>query len=109
MRKLLFALCCATGLVLADELPPGLEPVPDGPPSLGPAGASVVPEITVIEFEDRVVREHRAGGRLYMIQVVPKRGPAYFLVDEDGNGELESRYDDRDRRILIPAWVPLTW
>lgn len=100
----------ATALAQQEPLPPDLEPVPDGPP----AGAvnddpDVLPEVTIRRLTNAVIREYRVNDRLYMVQVVPVRGLPYFLLDTDGNGSLETRYNDLDDRIMIPGWVILSW
>ena len=36
-----------------------------------------------------VIEEYRVGGQLRMVKVTPSRGPAYFLMDENGDGRLD--------------------
>lgn len=110
MRVLPFALLFAAGAAAAQPAPPDLQPVPDGPPTLSEEeGAPVVPEITIRRLADGTIREYRVNGQLYMVQVIPVKGIPYFLVDVDGDGNLETRYNDLDPRIMIPAWVILRW
>ncbi len=110
MRKLplilLFTACAA-----AQEVPPQrqLESVPDGSPSPASEGGPIVPEITIRRTDTDVTREYRYGGRLYMVEIVPSMGPPYYLVDTDGDGNLETHYSELDPRIVIPAWVLLRW
>ena len=111
MRKLpvilLFVACAA----VAQEAPPppNLEPVPDGSPGTLREEGPIVPEVTIRRTESGITREYRYGGRLYMVEIIPNVGPHYFLVDADGDGNLETRYSDLDPRIAIPAWVLLRW
>ena len=44
-----------------------------------------------------------------MIKVTPKKGLPYFLIDSDGDGNLETRHNDLDPGIAIPSWVLLRW
>ena len=44
-----------------------------------------------------------------MIKVNPAKGVSYYLVDTDGDGNLETRYNDLQSGMLIPAWVLLRW
>lgn len=36
-----------------------------------------------------VIEEYRVGGQLRMVKVTPARGPAYYLIDENGDGRLD--------------------
>ncbi|MDT8384502.1 MAG: DUF2782 domain-containing protein [Gammaproteobacteria bacterium] len=56
-----------------------------------------------------IVEEKRVNGKLYAIKVTPKKGPSYYLVDSDGDGDLETRRNDTDSDLLIPAWVIKQW
>lgn len=56
-----------------------------------------------------VVEELRVNGQLYAIRVTPKHGIPYYLVDSDGDGNLETRKNDTDSDLLIPAWVIKRW
>ncbi|SFH54530.1 DUF2782 domain-containing protein [Modicisalibacter xianhensis] len=67
---------------------------------------SVQPDITVRQEEDRTVREYRVNGQLYAIEIKPKVGPSYFLVDEDGDGDFRR---SNNERIAIPSWVLISW
>ena len=96
-----------------DNLPPNLEPVPDGSPTASDQPPtqkkSGTPQVAIISRLDGTYEEHRINGQLYMIRVLPKKGPPYFLIDSDGDGTLESRYNSKDERVLIPGWVVLDW
>lgn len=80
--------------------------------ALSPAFAqqqdAVEPDITVREEEDRTIREYRANGQLYAIEVQPAVGPSYYLVDDDGDGDFQ-RSDNHDERIAVPSWVLISW
>ena len=67
------------------------------------------PDITIIQGADKTIAEYRIHGRLYMIKVTPKKGPPYYLVDTDGDGNLESRRSELDEDLLIPSWTLLQW
>ena len=68
------------------------------------------PEVTIRQQGDQgSVEEYRAGGVLYMIKINPAKGASYYLVDTDGDGNLETRYNDLQGGLLIPAWVLLRW
>ena len=63
-------------------------PVPDG-------------AVAAVHTEDNgdVVTEYRVQGQLRMVKVVPFRGPAYYLVDRDGDGHMDPAKGE----------VPTTW
>lgn len=66
-------------------------------------------EVVIQSQEDGIVEEKRVNGRLYAIRVTPKKGAPYYLVDSDGDGDLETRKNDTDSDLLIPAWVIKEW
>ena len=66
-------------------------------------------EVVIGETKDTLVNEFRINGQLYMIQVIPRKGPSYYLVDSDGDGNLETRRNDLAPDLLIPAWVLRRW
>jgi hypothetical protein len=76
------------------------------PLALAQEDASVEPDITVRQEEDRTVREYRVNGQLYAIEIQPSAGPSYFLVDDDGDGDF--RRSDNER-IAVPSWVLISW
>ena len=67
---------------------------------------SVTPDITVRQEEDRTIREYRINGQLYAIEIQPKVGPSYYLVDDSGNGDF--RRSDK-QRVVPPQWVLISW
>ncbi len=66
-------------------------------------------EITIQSPDGGIVEEKRVNGQLYAIRVTPKKGLPYYLVDSDGDGNLETRRNDTDSDLLIPAWVIKEW
>lgn len=81
------------------------------PPSLPDrmeSGDSIEPEINIIQQEDRTVEEYRVNGQLYMIKVTPIVGPAYYLMDTDGDGSLETKRNELDNPP-VPNWILLEW
>ena len=72
------------------------------------SGDSIEPDINIIQQEDRTIEEYRVNGQLYMIKVIPVVGPAYFLMDTDGDGHLETKRNDLDSPP-VPNWILLEW
>ena len=94
-----------------EAVPPEVEAVPDAPPIPEPvrSGESLDPQITIIQRDDEIVREYRYSGRLYMVQVTPTVGRPYYLVDTDGDGDLETRRHELGANFLVPHWVLVEW
>lgn len=67
------------------------------------------PAIKLQEHENRVTEEYRINGNLYMIKITPKVGAPYYLVDDDGTGDMELRRGPAGRDFNIPRWTLLTW
>lgn len=67
------------------------------------------PEVTIIQKEGATHEEYRHGGRLYMVKVIPAVGPAYYFVDRDGDGLMETRMNNRATKIQVPQWVIFSW
>jgi hypothetical protein len=88
-----------------------LEPVPAPPeiPESMESGQPIEPEVTIIRKEKETIHEYRINGVLYMVKIVPVVGKPYYLIDNDGDGRLESRrtgiYDDGQ----VPQWVLFSW
>lgn len=97
--------------VAANEAPADPTPPADLPPpptdSLN--GEIPEPEVRIITRPQETVEEYRVGGALYMIKVTPKQGAAYYLVDTDGDGNLETQRSALGPRMAIPGWVILRW
>lgn len=69
----------------------------------------VEPEITIRPQGDSIIEEYRVNGVLYMVKVTPKKGPVYYLVDSNGDGDLDQRKTELDPNMLIPTWVLFSW
>lgn len=101
------------GLFLAPNLhaQQGSQQALDAPPPPPPvqSGEVLEPDVTIIQREDATHHEYRVNGQLYMVKVVPQVGPAYYLVDRDGDGSLESRTQTIHEGFQVPQWVIKTW
>jgi hypothetical protein len=115
---LLFLTAAATAADGSKENVPPPPPMPANPPAAqqsapppppeGGAEEVIEPQVTIVQRGENVVEEYRAGGRLYMVRITPPKGYAYFLVDTDGDGNLETRRNDRSLPP-IPQWVLFRW
>ncbi len=110
MKRFLPALllCISLPLTAAE---PALEPVPDmaAPPTGADSAEELEPEVSIIRRDEETVHEYRVGGALYMVKIEPRNGPPYYLIDKDGDGSLESRYNKLEPALLVPSWMIFRW
>jgi len=108
MRKPLLAIILlGPALCLAQQ---AVEPLPDPapPPSIG-VDDEMQPEVQIIKRDDAVVEEYRMNGELYMIKITPVVGPAYYLIDTTGDGQLNARRNELDPAFVVPSWMIFRW
>jgi hypothetical protein len=120
-RFALLTLLMLFSLAAGAEYPP--EPLPDAPPpppmpqpDAGPPPPSGVgeeeelqPEVKITKRGEDIIYEYRVNNQLYMVKVVPRFGFPYYLVDQDGDGTLESRYSNLEPNIIVPRWILYRW
>ncbi len=73
------------------------------------SGEELEPDITIIRKGKKTIQEYRKNGQLYMVKVIPAIGPAYYLIDTDGDGTLDVRGNDLDKGTQINQWKLLEW
>jgi hypothetical protein len=110
---LISALMLGAGAQAAEPtIPPddGLVPAPEPPviPEAVESGAALEPEVTIIKRGADTVQEYRLNGRLYMVKITPTSGVPYYLIDTDGDGQMETRQNDV-RSSKVPQWVIFSW
>lgn len=89
------------------ELAPVPEP-PDIPPQVE-SGEPLEPDVTIIRRGKDTIEEYRINNRLYMVKIKPAIGPAYYLLDTDGDGNMDVRRSDLEDDMRIPQWVLFSW
>ncbi|MBK9495633.1 MAG: hypothetical protein BWZ07_01339 [Alphaproteobacteria bacterium ADurb.BinA280] len=91
----------ASNAVAREEapLPPKVELTPT------PEDAPVV-SIRRDESTGDVVEEYRQNGRIYMVKVTPQQGPAYALIDTNGDGKLDKSDGEGVRPVY---WTIYEW
>ncbi len=111
MKKILgLAILLLSTNLLAEEAVK-LEDLPDAPPppSVVDSGETLEPDITIINKEDETIEEYRINGSLYMIKVTPALGPSYYLIDNDGDGMMETNMSEIYSDFVVPQWVIFSW
>lgn len=111
MRRLLLLSFLAFPAFAVDERPPTADLVPEvpEPPLPVQSGEEMEPDITIIRKGKETVQEYRAGGRLYMVKVIPDVGPPYYFIDSNGDGKMDVQKSDGDRGSQINMWKLLEW
>lgn len=86
--------------------PPIREPLP---PKVQDPDEQIKPQVVIRREDDRIVEEYSSGGQVYMVKITPTGGgPSYYLIDTDGDGELESRHEHMEP--VRPAyWKIAEW
>lgn len=67
------------------------------------------PEVVIRKRGKNMVEEYRLNGRLYKVKITPAVGPEYFMVDSDGDGFMDQRYDQPGQAMATPQWVLFSW
>jgi len=80
-----------------DDLPP--------PPPMITTKPEPEPQVTTRTEADQTVQEYRLKGKLYMMRVTPKNGPAYVLMDLKGDGTFTRQENALDNGVRVPQWV----
>ena len=83
-------------------------PLPPTLPEPVQSGEALEPEVTIMESDKGTIYEYRINGNLYMIKVQPTVGPPYYLLDTDGDGQMDVR-ENRVWNNHIPQWVLFSW
>ena len=71
--------------------------------------SDLTPAITLSEEDNRTVEEYRVNGNLYMVKITPSIGAPYYLIDQDGSGDMGLHRGGSDLNIQIPQWALLSW
>lgn len=97
---LIFMLFVQLPQAVAEDTPAQPEPQPEG--------ENLEPEVTIVQTDGQTTYEYSINGRRYMVKIVPVKGPAYYLLDLDGDGEMDTQEDD-PASIVVPQWVLFRW
>lgn len=95
----------------AELLPPVVSEEAEPPELPMPiqSGETMEPDITIIRRGKKTIHEYRANGKVYKVKIVPDIGPAYYLVDPDGDGNMEVRHSDLEKGIKVHQWELYSW
>lgn len=99
----------AQNLTPVDEVPPPPAIVSGEVMPLGDASDSLDAEVTIERKSGATIHAYRVGGSLRAVRIQPSVGPAYYLVDTDGDGDLDHRSNTFDQGLLVNSWVLFSW
>jgi hypothetical protein len=91
--------------------PPPLPAVPEPPdiPKQVRSGEAFEPEVTIRRDAKRTVTEYRVNGVVRAIKVENEGMPAYYLVDTDGDGKVDTHLNRWAEDMIIPQWILFRW
>jgi hypothetical protein len=92
-----------------DSGEPAAIPEPPDLPEAVQSGENMEPDITIIKRGKETIEEYRINGKLYMVKITPSVGPSYYLVDNDGDGNMEARRSQLESGLKVPQWVLFSW
>lgn len=85
--------------------PPPIPPIPPKIPN-----EELTPTVIITERQDQRIEEYSRDGRVYMVKITPIKGPAYWYLDENGDGELQLQPTDKGHGPVRPAyWKIKEW
>ena len=88
------------------EIPPPMPAdIPEESSQIAPA------DVRIIQTPQGPARieEYKQNGRVYMVRVTPSIGPAYYIVDTDGDGRLDQRRMGNMQDMVPTMWKLFSW
>ena len=78
-------------------------------PNSSSADEALEPQVVIRKSGENTIEEYRVNGQLFKVKVTPAVGPAYFMIDTDGDGVMDQRYDRQGDNLSTPQWVLFKW
>ncbi|VAX00155.1 hypothetical protein MNBD_GAMMA22-1156 [hydrothermal vent metagenome] len=67
-----------------------------------------VPELVIRYKDGAKIEEYRVNGQLRYSKITPASGPAYYLIDTNGDGIFDKRHDHLENPP-IQQWLLYSW
>ena len=105
----------------AQTRPADVSPAPDGapiPPPRVKSGEPLEPEVRAAGRDRRVITEYRVSGHLQAVKVESEGFPAYWLLDTDADGRIDTDGSGRPGGLaagldsggeMRPHWRIFSW
>jgi hypothetical protein len=71
--------------------------------------ADIAPQVRVRDYDNRRVEEYSVNNNVYMVKITPSAGAPYYLVDNDGSGDMEWNRGQAGRDMDVPQWTLMSW
>lgn len=71
--------------------------------------ADIQPSVQLRQFDNRTVEEFSVNNQVYMLKITPAAGPPYFLIDQDGSGDMVWKRGQPERSLQVPQWTLMRW
>ena len=98
----------AVSALQATDAPPEIAPPPPIPPKV--PGEQIEPTVDIRTEEGRVIEEYSINGRVYMVKITPEKGPPFWYMDQDGDGQLELQPGEEGLNPVQPVfWKIKEW
>jgi hypothetical protein len=85
------------------DVPPPLPDEPSDDSRIPPK-----PQVRIIHRKEATIEEYRVGGHLRYAKIIPTSGPPYYMVDTNGDGQLDKRYNNLDNPP-VQQWLLMEW
>ena len=66
------------------------------------------PQVEIIQRGGDTIKEYSVNGQVYMVEITPRKGPPYYLIDTNGDGLMETFRNDVDDP-LVQQWILFRW
>lgn len=87
--------------------PPVFAPVTGNSPST--SQDELEPEVRIYESKEGRIEETRVNGQVIKVKITPTKGRPYYLVDTDGDGDLDIQYDNPVDQGNTTMWKLFSW
>ena len=71
--------------------------------------ADLAPQVTLRTFENRTVEAFSVNNNTYMIRITPTVGAPYYLIDQDGSGDMSWNRGQPGLETQVPQWALARW
>ena len=71
--------------------------------------ADLEPTVTIHKHHNRVEESYSVNNNVYMIKITPSSGAPYYLIDQDGTGNMEMRRGPAGADVRVPQWSLFSW
>jgi hypothetical protein len=67
------------------------------------------PQVRIRDYDNRTVEEYSVNGNTYMLKITPNAGAPYYLVDNDGSGDMTWNRGRPELSMSVPQWTLMSW